>query len=139
MTPSDVVFDYEIPNRNKFGHYVRERRKELNMSLRYLAGELNITPAYVSDIERGNRQAPIMHLEDFVDILQIEQDEVEFFYDIAGCSHSNWQDLNQYLFRNPSARKAIRIARDRNNPEEQFFNAVIAMIKEKQAQDMQCR
>ena len=120
MKPSEIVFDKSIKNRDKFGVFVNIRRKELGILLKEFACELNLTPAYITDIEKGNRAAPQKHLEKMIDILKIEDDEVEFFYDLAGCSHSNWQEINEYLSKTPNARKAIRLARDKNISEEEF-------------------
>ena len=124
MQPSRIVFKKEIPNRDKFGEYVKWRRAELNMSVRDLAKALDLTPAYISDIEKGNRMAPQNHLEQMIEILQVEENEIEFFYDLAGCSHSNWPEINEYLAKTPNARKAIRLARDNGLSEEEFLSMV---------------
>ncbi|MHB8576342.1 MAG: helix-turn-helix domain-containing protein [Dehalococcoidia bacterium] len=42
-------------NRNFFGEEVRAARMERQVGLRELAGRLEVAPAYLSDIERGNR------------------------------------------------------------------------------------
>lgn len=125
MKPSEIVFDQTIKNRDKFGVYAKARRQELGMSVRELAYELNLTPAYISDIEKGNRSAPIKHLSKFIDIFKIEEKEVEYLFDLAGCSHENWPEINEYLAKIPNARKAIRLARDNGISEEEFLRFVI--------------
>ena len=40
---------------NKFGEFVKAKRQEKEISLRKLAEELGIVPAYMSDIEKGRR------------------------------------------------------------------------------------
>ncbi|WP_207710169.1 helix-turn-helix domain-containing protein [Clostridium chromiireducens] len=40
-----------------FGEFVKERRKEKDISLRSLASRLNISPSYMSDMEKGRRNA----------------------------------------------------------------------------------
>ena len=120
MKPSEIVFDDSISNRDKFGVYLKERRMELGMSVRYVAGLIGVTPAYVSDIERGNRVAPLNYLVKLIDVLKLKDDELDDFYDLAGCSHSNWADINDYLKDNPNARRAIRLARDRGLTEELY-------------------
>jgi transcriptional regulator with XRE-family HTH domain len=42
----------------RFGVEVRNARVKKGVSLRKLSDELGFTPAYVSDIERGNRNPP---------------------------------------------------------------------------------
>ena len=131
MKPSEIAEDKSITNRDKFGVYVRERRKELGMTIRTFAGKLNLTAAYICDFENGNRNAPLKYLEKVAHVLQIEEDEINYFYDIAGASRSNWPDLNEYLAKTPSARKALRLARDKNMTGEELLEAVNRIAKEK--------
>ena len=132
MKPSEIMFDKTISNRDKFGVYVRGRRNELDMTLRDFANDINLSPAYVSDIENGNRYAPMNYLKQVARILQIEKEEINYFYDLAGCSHSNWTDINDYLSQMPSARKAIRMARDKNMTEEEFVELISSIDREKE-------
>lgn len=124
MKPSEIFNNKNISNRDKFGTFVRNRRKELGITLRDFALQLNISPAYVSDIENGNRYAPVNYLEQVASILKIENDELYYFYDIAGCTHGNWPDINEYLAKNPNARKALRLARDKNISEQQLVQFI---------------
>ena len=39
----------------KFGEFIAEKRKSRGLTLRGLAAELGIVPAYMSDIEKGHR------------------------------------------------------------------------------------
>ncbi len=132
MKPSEVVFDKNIPNRDKFGHYVRERRLELGLKVRDLAEKLGISPAYLSDIEKGNRMAPLERLEQFASLLSVSEEEMDFFVDLSGCSHSNWPEINDYLSKNKGARDAIRLARDLGMSDEEFFDIVTIMAREKE-------
>lgn len=128
MKPLDIVLDKNISNRDKFGVYLRERRLELGMSLRYFSGLLGLTPAYISDIESGNRLAPIKSLEKIIDILKIEKEDINAFYDLAGCTHGNWQDINEYLAKTPNARKVLRLAKDKNLSDEELSTMIYNMI-----------
>ena len=42
----------------KFGEYIKSKRLEKGISLRELASKVGITPTYMSDIEKGRRNAP---------------------------------------------------------------------------------
>ena len=131
MKPSEIVFNDKISNRDKFGTYVRNRRTELGISLRDMAEKLEITPAYLSDIERGNRKAPIDHLEKLAILLGVEESEMEFFVDLSGCTHSNWPELNEYLAENKSARDFMRLAKNMGLSGEEVLAAVNQMAEEK--------
>lgn len=135
MRPSQVVYNDKITNRDKFGFFVRERRQELGISVRAMAEMLGISGAYLSDIEKGNRMAPLDHLDQMAAILKIEEDEKEFFVDLSGCSHSNWPEINEYLAKTKGARTAIRIARDYGVSEDEFLAIIVAYIEEREKQE----
>mgnify|MGYP003820371515 FL=1 len=108
-----------------FGDYIKSRREVLCKSIRGLALELDITPAYLSDIEKGNRYAPEKYLEKMVQVLDIPDDEQYYFYDLAGKSRNNiHSDLIEYLGKTEIARTAIRKARDLNISNTQWQNFI---------------
>ncbi len=41
-----------------FGEYIAEKGKSSEITLRSVAAKLNISPAYLSDIEKGRRNPP---------------------------------------------------------------------------------
>ena len=58
-----------------FGEYVKQRREQLGKTMRAFAAEVEISPAYLCDIENGNRKAPERFLEKFVKALEIKDSE----------------------------------------------------------------
>ena len=132
MKASEIVFDDKISNKEKFGVYLRSRRLELGIGLREFAEKVNLSPAYISDIENGIRLAPINYLKNVIDILLIDEEEIDYFYDLAGSSHSNWPDINEYLAKTPIARKAIRLARDKNISQDDFAKLVLSLADDKE-------
>jgi len=102
-----------MPGDYPFGEYVKERREALGKSIRGLAAELDMTPAYLSDIEKGNRYAPEKYLAQMVEALKIAGEDEYYFYDLAGKSRNdNFPDLAPYIGEKPIARVALRKARD---------------------------
>lgn len=128
MKASEIFLDKNISNRDKFGVYLRGRRLEIGMSLRYFSGLLGLTPAYISDIENGNRLAPTKKLDEIIKILKIENEEINYFYDLAGCSRENWSDINEYLAKTPNARRFLRLAKERNLSDEELSSTILNMI-----------
>ncbi|MBO4245426.1 MAG: helix-turn-helix transcriptional regulator [Bacilli bacterium] len=51
--------DAESYDKNTFGKCIRQQREENNMKLTEVASKVGITKVYLSDIERGNRVAPV--------------------------------------------------------------------------------
>ena len=116
QTPSDD---------SSFGEYVKARREALGKSLRGLAAELDMTPAYLSDIEKGNRYAPEKHLAKMVEVLQITGEAMDCFYDLAGKSRNDiFPDLTPYIGEKPIARVALRKARDLNISDEKWHEFI---------------
>ena len=96
-----------------FGEFIKAKREALGKSIRGLAAELDITPAYLSDIEKDNRYAPEKFLDKMAALLHVPQDELNEFYDLAGKSRNhNYPDLTEYIGNTRMARVALRLARD---------------------------
>lgn len=117
-----------------FGEYVKQRREQLGKTMRGLAAEIEISPAYLCDIENGNRKAPERFLDRFAKALKItDPDELNAFYDLAGVSQNGrHSDINNYIDALPSARMALRTARDRNFTDQDWLE-LVKIIKEKKS------
>lgn len=118
-----------------FGQCIRKRREELGLSVRALAEKIDMSPVYLSDIERGNRNAPTGanvkkdYMKRLIDILQIGEDEIGLFYDMAEATKGHYVDIASYLDRNVNARLALRLANEGDIPEEEWIK-FIARINE---------
>ena len=121
-TPSDY---------STFGDYVKARREALGKSMRGLAAELDMTPAYLNDIEKSNRNAPPeKFLAKFVETLRITGEDVDGFYDLAGKSRNdNFPDLTPYIGEKLIARVALRKARDLDIPDSKWQNFIDSMTE----------
>ena len=86
----------------KFGMFVEQRRLELGITLREFSELSEISTTYLFDIEKGQRFAPINYLDVYGKILQINQDEIDLFLDLAYCTRHNHPDINDYIMQNPN-------------------------------------
>ncbi len=124
------LFLSENPNlyERSFGQFIRQRREELGKTVRGFAAELDITPAYLSDIEKGNRYAPKNYLDKLKEVLKISEDDEQEFEDLASVSRgSSFEDINCYLGKTRMARVALRRARDSQISDdewEKFINDI---------------
>lgn len=135
MKPSAMFMNKDISNRDKFGTWLRETRKEHGLSVRDLATSLNVSPAYISDIEKGNRHAPLNHLGKIAELFNIPEQELLYLTDLAGCSHDNHIDINKYLGANPTARKAMRAAKNADLSDEEFLKIFLQVLDDAQRKD----
>lgn len=115
-----------------FGEFVKQRRESLGKTQKGFATEVEISPAYLSDIENGNRRAPEKYLARFAKALNItSQDDLNEFYDMAGISQKGQHsDINTYIDDKPSARLALRTAMDKDWTDEDWRD-LIEIIKKK--------
>lgn len=114
-----------------FGIYIRQRREELGLSLRFVAQQIGMAPAYLSDVERGHRYAPpdkfLTALEQVLEITPAQKDE---FYDLAGkCRNDGYPDLREYIDSTDIARVALRRARDYKISDRQWQAFIDSMVK----------
>ena len=102
---------------NKFGEYVKAKRQEKEISLRKLAEELGIVPAYMSDIEKGRRYPPDKEkIYKIAEVLGLNEDDTNTLFDYAALSRDNGvsPDLSDYVMGVDNLRTALRKARDIN-------------------------
>lgn len=117
-----------------FGKFIEERRKSLGITLRGLAAELQIAPAFMSDIEKGHRYPPNKEkLDEMARILHLNEEETNRMFDLAAGERENTvsPDLPDYIMGNESVRVALRMARD-NGATEADWQKVIRMLEEKE-------
>ena len=97
-----------------FGEYIAGKRKARDISLRQMAENLSITPAYLSDIEKSRRNPPdIETLEKIAKLLYLTPEEKNTMLDYAGNDRKQIApDLPGYIMDVPEARTALRKARD---------------------------
>lgn len=97
-----------------FGKYISDKRKELQITLRGMAGTLDIAPAYLSDIEKGRRYPPNMDkLMQIARVLKLTEDEKNIMFDLAGKDKNTISpDLPAYIMSSEKVRVALRKAKD---------------------------
>ena len=98
---------------NKFGEFVKAKRQEKEISLRKLAEELGIVPAYMSDIEKGRRYPPDKDkIYKIAEVLGLNEDDTNTLFDYAALSRDNGvsPDLSDYVMGVGNLRTALRLS-----------------------------
>lgn len=70
-TESLDVNDGSQDVRARFGHAIRQRRRELGFSQEELAGRAGLHRTYLADVERGSRNVGLCNIEKIARALQI--------------------------------------------------------------------
>lgn len=115
-----------------FGKFIEERRKALGFTLRGFAAELDIAPAYMSDIEKGRRYPPDKKLDEIAQILKLNETDKNAMLDLAAMAKNKTvsSDLPEYIMEKDLARVALRRARDGKLSDE-AWQEVIDLIDKK--------
>jgi len=73
----------------KFGEFVREKRLEINMTLREFCRKTGVDASNWSKVERSIKKPPKSKevLEPIADILELDGEEYNTLYDLATISH----------------------------------------------------
>ena len=119
----------------KFGKFIEEKRKALGKTLRGFAGELNIAPAFLSDIEKGHRYPPNKEkLEEMAQILKLSKEDTDTMFDLAAGERENGiaPDLPEYIMGSGKARTALRMARDQGAGDK-VWQKVIDMLEQEES------
>lgn len=119
----------------EFGRFIEQKRKDRGITLRGFAAELEIAPAYMSDIEKGHRYPPDKEkLEMMASILELSADDKDAMFDLAAGEKDNAvsPDLPEYIMGTQKARVALRMARD-SGATDATWQKVIDMLEAEQA------
>lgn len=100
----------------KFGEFIKEKRSAIGKTLRGLAADLDIAPAFMSDIEKGHRYPPSKEkLYEMARALHLSDEDTNTMFDLAAQERENAvsPDLPEYIMNHENVRVALRIARDK--------------------------
>lgn len=112
------------------GEFVRSKRDELDISLRELARQLDITPPFLSDIELGKRYPSEPVMVKLAEFFKMPLDELKLFDHRESLS-----DLKRLLEQNSNLNIAFRTAieevKDGKLSPEQLANRMNPPTKKK--------
>ena len=105
-----------------FGEFIANRREEKRITIRKMAKLLQITPPYLSDIEKDRRNPPDKNkLDEIAEILSLSEKERRYMYDLAGKKRNSIAlDLPEYIMERDYVRIALRKAMDLGVGEEEW-------------------
>ena len=113
-----------------FGDMLSQKRISMGLTLRELAAQLNISPPYLTDIEK-NRRRPFEYdrLQKIVKILGLTKSEADCLYDLAGQGRGEASpDLVGFIMDNSNVRRLLRAMRD-NDITDNKCEALISKIQ----------
>ena len=85
-------------------------RSEKGLSVRQLSQATGMSPTYLSNIENGRYLFPTQYTQAFVKALGLSGRERHLLYDVLAMTRDNrFEDIDEYLSRNETARNCIRL------------------------------
>lgn len=116
-----------------FGEFIAQKREENKITLREMAKKLDITPPYLSDVEKDRRNPfDLEKLELLSKILLLSDEENVTMLDLAGKRRNEVApDLPEYIMERDYVSAALRTARDLDAGEEEWLEFVRELKKRK--------
>ena len=109
-----------------FGKRVRSRREELKISLRSLAGQLGISGAYLSKMERGIDSAP--KRERIIELARILNLDVDELFALA---KKTAPDVDEYLRSTAGMPAFLRTAQEKDVTVEEMEDALRRVLAQR--------
>ena len=99
-----------------FGKYLEEKRKSRNYSIRAVAKRIDISFAYLADVEKGRTKAfKLGILNKIIKVLELNEKETDTLYDLAGKSRNTIApDVEEYLKKNEEIIEELRRRKKEN-------------------------
>ena len=112
-----------------FGEYLRNLRKTKRISIRELAKQVNKTPTYISDIEKGNNRPPDENLLNSIIIaLNLGNDKTVIknkLFDLAAKERGVVSaDIADFIMQDDDVRNIIRLAKSNEQMREQILSII---------------
>ncbi|NMB97978.1 MAG: helix-turn-helix transcriptional regulator [Clostridiaceae bacterium] len=109
-----------------FGDFIAKKREEKQITLREMAKKLDISPPYLSDVEKDRRNPfELEKLEQLSNILHLSEEEETIMFNLAGKKRDEVApDLPDYIKGRDYVSAALRTARDLDAGEEEWLKFV---------------
>ena len=133
-TPSDSNTEINLMsfsnNELVFGEYLRSLRQAKKVSIRELAKQVNKTPTYISDIEKGNNRPPDESLLNSIIVaLNLEDDALQIkntLFDLAAKERGGVSaDIAEFIMQDDDVRNVIRLVKT----DEKIRKQILSIVK----------
>jgi len=116
---------------SNFGDFIAKKREDRQITLREMARRLEVSAPFLSDVEKDRRYPfDSARLEKVAGILELDKQEVELMYDLAGKRRNSVApDLPDYIMDRDYVSVALRTARDLDASEKEWLQFVEELKK----------
>ena len=120
--------------RTRLGDFLRSIRMKANISLRKMANDLGISPAFLSAVENGKKKMPDSWFALVPDTYDLSDSEINEFKDIAYESFDT-VELNIAKASENNKKLAIRFARRFDDIDEKTSEELLEILENKFKED----
>lgn len=110
---------------NSFGNFLIIKRQIKQLSIREFARQINISPEYISKIEKNERTAPSKDiLIRISEVLMLNEPDKELLFDLAAMSKSPPAlafDLIDFIMEHPIIHKTLRLSKRENVSDDEWM------------------
>lgn len=115
-----------------FGAFLTAKREEKDITLREMARILDVSPTFISDVEKNRSTPKAERLERLAEALNLDNDEKAVMYDLVGKQRDSVApDLPEYIKGRDYVSAALRTARDLDAGEKEWLEFVAELKKRK--------
>lgn len=109
-----------------FGEFLQKKREAKKITLRGMAQKLDVSPTFLSDIEKNRRNPPEMEKLDLItQILVLSDEDRAMMLDLVGKKRNTVApDLPEYIMERDYVSAALRTARDLDASEADWLRFV---------------
>jgi transcriptional regulator with XRE-family HTH domain len=119
-------------NYETFGEFLIAKREENDITLREMARMLDVSPTFMSDVEKNRSTPKAERLEKLAEALHLDSDEKALMYDLVGKQRDSVApDLPEYIKGRDYVSVALRTARDLDVGEKEWLEFVAELKKRK--------
>lgn len=111
---------------SNFGEFIADKREKMKITLREMARQLDITPPYLSDVEKDRRNPfDLEKLNSISQILMLSENEKVEMLNLAGKKRKEVApDLPKYIMDRDYVSVALRTARDLDASKDDWLEFV---------------
>lgn len=92
-----------------FADFIHTKRTERDLTLRGFAAILGVSPAFISDVEKGRRFPGSELMQTIASVLQLSEDDTVLMYDLAAQDRGGVpDDIIRLLVENPNRWDEVR-------------------------------
>jgi transcriptional regulator with XRE-family HTH domain len=115
-----------------FGGFIRQKREEMEVTLKEMARQMNISQSHLNLVEWDRRRPFSLDKQEILArVLELSEADKLKMFDLSGVSNNIYEGLEEYIKERYYVRDVLRLARDLDVGEKEWliFAEIIKRVK----------